>query len=90
MRNCDIVCADVPERPGRPAVVQVAAQELIAIWEAPRFDGNCPILYYRVDYKPRGEGAFLLVLAHWDTFYFTTSDTQKILYICAHILNASI
>ncbi|XP_076459478.1 uncharacterized protein LOC143292788 isoform X2 [Babylonia areolata] len=59
---------DVPERPGRPAVLQIAANELILMWEAPRFDGNCPILYYRVDYKAAGD-------SRWTSCVYTPLET---------------
>ncbi|XP_070188406.1 obscurin-like isoform X2 [Littorina saxatilis] len=58
---------DVPERPGWPVVVQVEAKDAVLLWESPRFDGNCPILYYRVDYKPRGD-------ARWSTAAYTTLE----------------
>ena len=47
--------ADVPGRPSRPAVSQVAGRQMVVIWEAPHFEENRPILCYNVDYKAKGE-----------------------------------
>ncbi|KAL8623451.1 hypothetical protein ACOMHN_061964 [Nucella lapillus] len=59
---------DVPERPGRPVVVQTAGEEVALIWEAPRNSGNCPILYYRVDHKAAGD-------SRWTCSVFTPLET---------------
>nr|KAG5697851.1 hypothetical protein BaRGS_017108 [Batillaria attramentaria] len=58
----------VPERPGRPVVLELGSEEAILIWESPRSDGNCPIMYYRVDFKARGD-------SRWTTAVYTPLET---------------
>lgn len=46
--------------------MQVAASEVVIIWEAPHIDGNFPIQYYRLDFKAKGE-IFLVIQAFFSS-----------------------
>jgi hypothetical protein len=47
------VCADVPDRPQRPIVVDLSSSEAYLVWSSPLYDGNNEINGFRVDFKAR-------------------------------------
>ncbi|KAL3285162.1 hypothetical protein HHI36_019282 [Cryptolaemus montrouzieri] len=46
-----IVVGLVPDEPDSPEGSQVSDTEILLTWKQPKFDGNSPVLCYRLDYK---------------------------------------
>ena len=49
-----VFISETPDRPGRPVVTHVSANQALVIWDTPKSDGNSDILYYRVDFRKSG------------------------------------
>ncbi|XP_045464016.1 obscurin isoform X11 [Harmonia axyridis] len=46
-----IVVGLTPDEPDSPEAAQVSDSEILLTWKQPKFDGNSPVLCYRLDYK---------------------------------------
>ncbi|XP_044758879.1 obscurin isoform X8 [Coccinella septempunctata] len=46
-----IVVGLTPDEPDSPEAAQVSDTEILLTWKQPKFDGNSPVLCYRLDYK---------------------------------------
>ncbi|KAL5005868.1 hypothetical protein ScPMuIL_017026 [Solemya velum] len=66
-----LLMGDVPEKPGRPVVTMVSAEEAFLVWDAPASNGNSDIISYKVDLRKSGD-------ERWTTATYTIDECAMI------------
>ena len=54
-----LLCVDPPEAPGKPTVIEKAANTMTIKWTAPDNDGGAPITNYIIEYRVHGDKKWL-------------------------------
>lgn len=77
-----IVMGFSPDEPDSPEAIGISDTEILLSWKQPKFDGNSPIICYRLEYKLANETEWVKKEENIDhEFYLITGLESNTTYI---------
>ncbi|XP_018567720.1 obscurin isoform X4 [Anoplophora glabripennis] len=71
-----IVLGLVPDEPDSPEASQISDTEILLTWKQPKFDGNAPVICYRLEYKLADETEWTKKAANIDHEFYLIGDLE--------------
>lgn len=73
-----IVMGFTPDEPDSPEAIQISDTEILLSWRQPKFDGNSPIICYRLEYKLANDTEWIKKEENIDHEFYLISDLEPI------------
>ncbi|KAJ8919920.1 hypothetical protein NQ315_006449 [Exocentrus adspersus] len=71
-----IVLGLVPDEPDSPEATQVSDTEVLLTWKQPKFDGNAPVVCYRLEFKVADDTEWTKKAANIDHEFYLLGDLE--------------
>lgn len=72
-----IVMGYTPDEPDSPAAIEVSDTEILLSWKQPKFDGNSPIICYRLEYKLANDTEWIKKEENIDYEFYLVSGLES-------------